>query len=139
MVSRATLDRVADIITTQALSIRETEIQKLVLVNHKEFVVLNAFCRISNQKQLITTLDLVEFFRENGLVVSEGDCYMLVTAFDKKGNGMLSLGDMMLMLAPSSYNVKRNMRGCQKYFQYGAPKITLTHDIEFAVMNVLQL
>jgi hypothetical protein len=31
------------------------------------------------------------------------------------------------------------MKGCQKYFQYGAPSIKLTHDIEFAVMNVLQL
>jgi hypothetical protein len=108
-------------------------------VNHKEFVVLNAFCRISGQKQYITTLDLISFFRENGLIVSEGDCYMLVTAFDKGGSGVLSLGDMMLILAPSSYDAKRNMKGCQKYFQYGAPSIKLTHDIEFAVMNVLQL
>jgi hypothetical protein len=41
---------------------------------------------------------------------------MLVTAFDKGGSGALSLGDMMLILAPSSYDVQRNMRGCQKYF-----------------------
>lgn len=112
MVSQGTLERVADIITTQAQSIRETEIQKLVLVAQKEFVVLNAFFRISQQKQYITTLDLITFFRNNGLIVSEGDCYMLITAFDKVGTGVLSLGDLMLILAPSSYDVKRNMRGC---------------------------
>jgi hypothetical protein len=64
---------------------------------------------------------------------------MLVTAFDKGGSGTLSLGDMMLILAPCSYDVQRNMIGCQKYYQYGAPAIKLLHDIEFAVMNVLQL
>jgi hypothetical protein len=82
---------------------------------------------------------LVGFFRECGLVVSEGDCYMLVKAFDKGGTGALSMGDVMLILAPRSYDVKRNMRGCQKYFQYGAPRITLSPDIEFAVMNVFQM
>lgn len=54
--------------------------------------MLNAFCRIDRaRKQHINTLDLVTFFRENGLIVSEADCYMLVKQFDSNGDGMLSL------------------------------------------------
>ena len=44
-----------------------------------------------NQKQHINTLDLLAFFRDNGLIVSEADCYMLIKMFDSNGDGMLSL------------------------------------------------
>lgn len=50
MVSRATLDRVAQVITCQVDAIRGTEIQKEVLCAHKSFVVLNAFCRIAGSE-----------------------------------------------------------------------------------------
>ena len=74
------------------MSIRECEIQKEVLAKNHSLVVLNAFCRIDqNCKQHINTLDLHNFFRENGLIVSEADCYMLVKQFDSNGDGMLSL------------------------------------------------
>ena len=74
------------------MSIRECEIQKEVLAKNHSLVVLNAFCRIDQSaKQHINTLDLVTFFRDNGLVVSEADCYMLVKQFDSNGDGMLSL------------------------------------------------
>ena len=43
-------------------------------------VVLNAFCRIDkSRKQNINTLDLINFFRENGMIVAEADCFMLVS------------------------------------------------------------
>ena len=55
-------------------------------------MLLNAFCRIDrNQRQKIDTMDLIEFFRENNLVVSEADCYMLVKQFDSNADGYLSL------------------------------------------------
>ena len=49
----------------------------------------------TNNTNAITTLDLVNFFRDNNLVVSEADCYMLVKAFDANGQGNLSLLDLM--------------------------------------------
>ena len=83
---------IAQIITDQAMSIRECEIQKEVLAQNHSLVVLNAFCRLDQgNKQQISTLDLLAFFRENGLIVSEADCYMLVKQFDSNGDGMLSL------------------------------------------------
>jgi len=42
----ATKGLVAQIISEQALSIRECEIQKEVLAKNHSLVVLNAFCRI---------------------------------------------------------------------------------------------
>ena len=49
-------------------------------------------CRIDQgAKQHINTLDLLAFFRDNGLVMSESDCYMLVKQFDSNGDGMLNL------------------------------------------------
>ena len=66
--------------------------QKVVLAQNHSLVVLNAFCRIDqNAKQHINTLDLHTFFRDNGLIISEADCYMLVKQFDSNGDGMLSL------------------------------------------------
>jgi len=126
------------VISTQALAFRESEIQKEVLAKHKQFVVLSAFCRIAGmEKSGIDTIDLVTFFRDNGLVVSEADCYMLVKKFDSNNDGLISLGDLVSILCPRSYSFKRNLKGTQNYFNYGARDTQLTHDIEFAVMQVL--
>ena len=55
-------------------------------------MLLNAFCRIDrHHRQKIDTMDLMEFFRENNLIVSEADCYMLVRHFDSNFDGYLSL------------------------------------------------
>lgn len=63
-----------------------------MLAQNSSLVVLNAFCRIDQaQKQQINTLDLIAFFHDNGVVVSEPDCYMLVKMFDSNGDGLLSL------------------------------------------------
>ena len=54
--------------------------------------MLNAFCRIDkNGRNAINTLDMLAFFRDNGLIVSEADCYMLIKMFDSNGDGLLSL------------------------------------------------
>ena len=67
----------------------------------------------------MTTLDLVNFFRDNGLVVSEADCYMLVKMFDSNGAGSLSLLDLMLILCPRSYTYSKNYKATQQHYQYG--------------------
>ena len=116
MVSINTLNRVADIITCQVEAIQKSEIQKEVLCMHKQFVVLNAFCRIAGpdgteDPQHIESIDLVTFFRDNGLVVSEADCYMLICMFDSNCDGLLSLTDLTNILAPASYTYERHKLG----------------------------
>ena len=55
-------------------------------------MLLNAFCRIDRkQRQKIDTMDLMDFFRENNLIASEADCYLLVRQFDSNLDGFLSL------------------------------------------------
>lgn len=77
--SHSSKQLVADIVSTYALCLRESEIQREVLAKQDQFVLLNAFCRIDrHRRQKIDTMDLMEFFRENALIVSEADCYMLV-------------------------------------------------------------
>jgi len=101
--------------------------------------VINAFCRIARQdKSYIESLDLVTFFRDQGLVVSEGDCYMLVKMFDSGDSGHLDLGAITTILCPRSYTYKRHLKGTKRYYTYGGAPAKLTHDIEFAVMQVLQ-
>jgi hypothetical protein len=42
-------------------------------------MLLNVFQRMdTNRRMQLDTLDLCAFFRDNNLVVSEADCYMLV-------------------------------------------------------------
>jgi Ca2+-binding EF-hand superfamily protein len=100
-------------------------------------VVLNAFSRIAKpDENNIDSLDIVTFFRDNSLVVSEADCYMLVQQFDSNGDGLLSLADLMKVLAPKEYTFERNMKLTKKFFMYGeGPRIP--HDVEFAIMQVL--
>lgn len=56
----------------------------------------------------IDTLDLVTFFRENNLVVSEADCYLLVKQYDSNDDGVLSLHDFMFILCPRTYTYTKN-------------------------------
>jgi uncharacterized protein YdaU (DUF1376 family) len=77
--SHDTQQMVADVISTYALMLRESEIQREVLAKQDKFVLLNAFCRMDRKnRQKIDTIDLMEFFCDNNLIVSEADCYMLV-------------------------------------------------------------
>lgn len=129
---------VARIITTQALSIRETEVQKEVLAQDPAFVALNAFQRIDCQKKRqINTLDLCSFFRDNKLVVNEADCYMLVKQFDSNHDGFLSLIDLMMILCPRTYTYSRNFRATKRQVQYGRKDVALSYAVEFAVVQVL--
>ena len=87
----------------------------------------------------IDTLDLVVFFRDNYLVVSEADCYMLVKQMDSNNDGLLNLADMMRIMCPRSYTTSINLESARKYSHYAENTTpTLPHGIEFAVVQVLQ-
>lgn len=117
--TRKTQELVAKIITTQALSLRESEFQKQVLTRESQFLMLNIFQRIDfSRKMQIDTLDLVTFFRDNFLVVSEADCYMLVRQSDSNNDGALNLSDLMKLLAPRSYTTSKNLTATRKHAQY---------------------
>jgi Ca2+-binding EF-hand superfamily protein len=56
-----------------------------------DFVVLNAFKRLDRgDKDFISTLDILLFLKENGVIVSEQECFMLVGAFDANKDNQLS-------------------------------------------------
>ena len=82
----------------------------------------------------IDTLDLVVFFRDNYLVVSEADCYMLVKQMDSNNDGMLNLADLIRILCPLEYTTSVNIKTAKKHFQYAREQATLPHAIEFAVV-----
>jgi hypothetical protein len=52
-------------------------------VKKADFVIMNVFKRViasgGDDREYITSLDLLAFMRDNGLVVSEADCYLVVT------------------------------------------------------------
>ena len=56
-----------------------------------DFVVLNAFKRLDRgDKDYITTLDTLLFLRENSIVASELECYLVIAAFDTNKDSKLS-------------------------------------------------
>ena len=86
----------------------------------------------------IDTLDLVVFFRDNYLVVSEADCYMLVKQMDSNNDGLLNLSDMMKILCPRSYTTSVNIKAASKFSHYALhTSPSLPHGVEFAVVQVL--
>jgi hypothetical protein len=138
--TRETQELVARIITQQISSIRETEYQKEVLAKESKFLALNIFQRIDQRRRMqIDTLDLVVFFRDNHLVVSEADCYMLVKQMDSNNDGYLNLADMMRILCPRSYTTSININAARKYSHYAEnTQPNLPHSIELGVVQVLQ-
>ena len=89
----------------------------------------------------IDTLDLITFFRDNNLVVSEADCYLLVKQYDSNADGVLSLIDFMFILCPRTYTYTKNFEMAmqrENNLKYGAKQIDLGYRLEFAVMQVLQ-
>ena len=66
----------------------------------------------------IDTLDLVVFFRDNNLVVSEADCYMLVNAMDSNNDGYLNYADILRILCPTTYTTSINIKAAKNYAQY---------------------
>ena len=48
----------------------------------------------------IDSLDLVVFFRDNYLVVSEADCFMLVNSIDSNNDGLINYTDFIKILCP---------------------------------------
>ena len=98
-------------------------------------MALNAFMRIDRQQRgQIDSLDLVCFFRDNKLVVSEADCYMLVKQFDSNSDGMLNLIDIMLILCPRTYTYTKNFIASRKEFSYARTSTALSYNMEFVVM-----
>jgi len=117
------------------MSLRESEIQKEVLTQDRAFVALNVFQRLdTNRKMQLTSLDLVNFFRDNKLVVTEADCYMLVKQYDSNEDGFLSLHDVMMMLCPSNYSYSKNLVATAKHVNYAKKVPGLSHQMELAVV-----
>jgi Ca2+-binding EF-hand superfamily protein len=126
---------VANIITQQIRSVRETEFQKHVLAQEKSFLPVNVFQRIDVRRRMqIDTLDLVAFFRENYIVVSEADCYMLVKQMDSNNDGLLNLADLIRILCPAKYTTSVNIKAARKHAYYAQQEAALPHAIEFAVV-----
>ena len=89
--SHATLELLAQILCKNAILLREVDYHKEALVRMPEFVVLNAFKRLDRgDKDYLNTLDILLFLKENSVIVSEQDCYMLVAAFDSNKDNKLS-------------------------------------------------
>ena len=95
---------------------------------------MNIFQRIDVcGRRRLNSLDFVTFFRDNHLVVSEQDCYMLVKQCDSNNDGMMSLVDLMKLIAPRCYTQTKNLKDTKKYAVYAHKPAKLTHEIEFGV------
>jgi hypothetical protein len=44
----------------------------------------------------------------------------------------------MMILCPRNYTYRKNLTNTRKFFQYGVSQTKLTHDVEYAVMKVLE-
>ena len=76
----------------QALSLREVEFHQEALVHIPDFVVLNAFKRLDRgEKNYLTTLDLLLFLKDNSVIVSEQECFLVVQAYDSNKDHKISL------------------------------------------------
>ncbi len=56
-----------------------------------DFLVLNAFKLLDrNDKDYITTLDILLFLKDNNVIVGEQECFMLIASFDSNKDNRLS-------------------------------------------------
>jgi|LauGreDrversion4_2_1035121.scaffolds.fasta_scaffold765493_1 hypothetical protein len=91
LISFNTLELLAQIMCKQALLLREVEFHQEALVRLPDFVVLNAFKRLDRgDKDFVTSLDILLFMKENSVIVSEQESFMIVSAFDSNKDNRLS-------------------------------------------------
>jgi Ca2+-binding EF-hand superfamily protein len=91
-----------------------------VLAKEPGFLALNVFQRIDRDRRMqIDSLDLVVFFRDNYLVVSEADCFMLVNSVDSNNDGLLNYSDFIKIICPQQYTTSINIKSSKKHATYG--------------------
>eukprot|EP00347_Sterkiella_histriomuscorum_P013526 403364375 len=144
-ISENTLEALADLLCSEAVQEREIDLQREVLAQQNDFVLLNIFRRLSSTAEAmgasddhhnnaITSLDLLGFFRQNGKVISERECYLLLSQYDSNHDGKLSFSDFQLMLSPQGYTLQKNIKNTQKFYSYGGKPQKLSYDVEIAVL-----
>ena len=72
-------------------------------MSNKTFITTNLFKRIDyRNKNQLCTLDFVQFLKENGIFINEGDCYFITKQFDTNNDGILNLSDFIKFICPMS-------------------------------------
>jgi Ca2+-binding EF-hand superfamily protein len=80
------------------------------LVSNEFFDLYSAFNRLDrNQDGFITPLDILNFFRDNGVTsVNEANCYFMIKYFDSDMDGKLHFSDFMQILLPCTNSKMRS-------------------------------
>lgn len=118
---------------------RDLEAARQRLCNIRDFALLSAFERINRDATgLITSVELVNFLRENGVAhVSEGEAYNLICFFDSDGNKRLSFQEFIQCVLPCEDNVLRNITIDRPAIRVGRFD-RLPVDIEHALTAVIE-
>jgi len=85
------------------------DVMRMFLCSNELFDPYSAFCRIDrNQDGFVTPMELVSFFRDNGMMsVTEADCYYVLKFFDCDQDGKLHYTDFLQIMLPCTNNKYR--------------------------------
>ena len=90
-ISTETIEDLASLLCNECQLERELFYQKEVLAINPDFTPLTLFKRLDiGDKDYLTTLDMVSFFKDNKVIMGEAECYLLVAAYDSNKDGKLS-------------------------------------------------
>lgn len=69
----------------------------MFLCSNEMFEPYSVFCRVDrNQDGFVTPMELLNFFRDNGVTdVNEADCYFVIKFFDSDEDGKLHYPDFL--------------------------------------------
>ena len=116
------------------------EVLRQFLVSNEIFDCYAAFCRIDrNQDGFVTPLELLNFFRDNGVTsVNESDCYFVIKFFDSDVDGKLHFADFMQILLPT-LNEKMRSECTQRVASGCKPNEFLTMDVEQDMVRLFNM
>jgi len=136
------LQKLKKLLLTSIAYEEKIDVLRMFLVSNEIFDCYGGFCRLDrNEDGFITPLDMVDFFRDNGITdVTEAECYFIIKYFDSDVDGKLHFTDFMQVLLPCgpgseemrSDVTQRVASGCK-------PDEFLTVDVEQDLSRLLKM
>lgn len=136
MIGLQTENKLAQLLKSIADGEKEIEVTRQVVAEQREFEPYTAFKRIDRDgNSQLTVYEVIDFLRDNDLIVLERDIHNLFKIYDENKDGRLSYSEFLNLVLPKTSPSLRQL--CtQRESYYVSRYETLPYEVEWALARV---
>lgn len=137
MIGLQTEHKLAQLLKSIADGEKEIEVTRQVLAEQPDFEPYTAFKRIDRDaNSSISTWEIIDFLRDNELVVLERDIQALFKVYDSNRDSRLNYSEFLNMVLPKTSPALRQL-ATQRESYYVSRYETLPYEVEWALTRVI--